>query len=175
MRSCPFRLNLRAGALAVQNPSAGFPREETSDRRPRSGWMMTASTASPFLLGAEPSGVTSTACTILPEGGGVPMCSSTAGVGGSAPKSSGRRRSALKLAPGIHELRMVRELCDREPLHPVHLPGLVKLRFGGIPLTLHFLLGFADLSRNGVPGFVFLTLLFFLFAGRHELQNSAGS
>src|ERR1700682_6408713 len=81
----------------------------------------------------------------------------------------------VKAGPGIHELRMVWELCDREPLRSLHLPGPVKLLLGGIPLTLHFLLGFADLSRNGVLGFLFLTLLLFLLAGRHELQTSAGS
>src|SRR5207253_9211000 len=69
---------------------------------------------------------------------------------------------------------MVWELCDREPLQPVHLPRLMKLLLDSIPLPPHFLLGFADLSRCSVSGFVFLTL-FFLFVGRHELQNSAGS
>jgi hypothetical protein len=72
----------------------------------------------------------------------------------------------VKAVPGIHVLRMVRELCDREPLQSVHLPWLVKLFFCGIPLPLQFHLGFLDLSRSGVPGLVFLTLfLFFLFAG----------
>src|SRR5947207_15554553 len=82
----------------------------------------------------------------------------------------------VKTGSGIHVLRMVGKLYDREALQSVLLPWFVELIHGGIPLPLHFALRFADLSRSGVPSFVFLTLfLIFLFAGGHELQSSARS